>query len=42
MKLDRRAVAADAARNPLVADRDVQESVHPQPDARGDVVVDAR
>ena len=29
-----------ATGNSLVADRDIQESVHPQPDARGDVVVD--
>ena len=37
---DRRAVPADPARDALVADRDVEEPVHPQPDARGDVVVD--
>ena len=41
MKLDRLAVPADASRNPLVADRDIQEPVHSLANARGDVVVDA-
>ncbi len=39
-ELDGRPVPGDAAGNPLVADRDIEEPVHPQPDARGDVVVD--
>src|SRR4051812_32353534 len=38
---DRLAVPADAAGDALVADGDVEEPVHPQADARGDVVVDA-